>query len=78
MKKVAALTSKIYKAVGVLEAKVEQAKALEDAEKLAFFYHDEVLVAMDELRSYADELETITPKDLWPFPSYGDILFSVK
>ena len=78
LKKVAALTSKIYKAVGVLEAKVEQAKALEDAEKLAFFYHDEVLVAMDELRSYADELETITPKDLWPFPSYGDILFSVK
>ncbi|MCQ2577998.1 MAG: glutamine synthetase III [Treponema sp.] len=78
LKKVAGLTSKIYKAVGVLESKVEQAKSLDDAEKLAFFYHDEVLASMDELRAFADELETITPKDLWPFPSYGDILFSVK
>ncbi|MCQ2613684.1 MAG: glutamine synthetase III [Treponemataceae bacterium] len=78
LKKVAALTSKIYKAVGVLEEKVAKAKEMEGAEELAFFYHDEVLAAMDELRCYADQLETVTPKDLWPFPSYGDILFSVK
>ncbi len=78
LKKVAGLTSKIYKAVGVLEEKVAQAKEMEGAEELAFFFHDQVLAAMDELRCYADQLESVTPKDLWPFPSYGDILFSVR
>ena len=33
---------------------------------------------MNELRISADELETIVPKELWPFPSYGDLLFSVR
>ncbi len=78
LKKVTTLTAKIYKSVNVLEAKVEEAKSLNDAEKLAFFYHDEVMKAMSELRESVDTLEAVTPKDLWPFPSYGDILFSVK
>ena len=33
---------------------------------------------MEELRVYADELETITDARFWPLPSYSDILFSVK
>ena len=78
LKKVAGLTSKIYKAVNDLEAKVEQSKEIEDAAKLAYYFHDTVLESMAALRKLVDELESVSPKELWPFPSYGDLLFSVR
>jgi glutamine synthetase len=34
-----------------------------------------VLPAMLELRKVADKLETITPDDLWPLPTYREMLF---
>jgi len=33
---------------------------------------------MDDLRADADALEQITAADFWPYPSYGDMLFSIK
>jgi glutamine synthetase len=30
---------------------------------------------MNSLRRYADELEAITDKSYWPYPTYSDILF---
>ena len=39
---------------------------------------DTVLPEMCELRVACDEAETVTAKEYWPYPSYGDILFSVK
>ncbi len=43
----------------------------------AMRYSRTVLVPdMDECRSYADELETITSRDAWPIPVYSDLLFS--
>ena len=41
------------------------------------YTHDQGIVAMQETRAVADELETLTAKKCWPFPTYGDILFSV-
>ncbi len=34
-----------------------------------------ILVAMQELRTLADSLETLVAEDLWPFPSYQHMLF---
>ena len=39
---------------------------------------DTVLSKMCELRVACDEAETLTARSYWPFPTYGDILFSVK
>ncbi len=82
LKKVSSLASSIYKKTEALEKAVEEAKALAsggaESGKVAMFYREKVFAAMNELRSSADELETITPKDLWPFPSYGEILYSVR
>ena len=39
---------------------------------------EQVFAAMNELRACADELEIITPKEMWPFTSYGDLLYSVR
>ena len=81
LKKVSALTASIYQKTSALEKDVLDAKAVTeagDSSKTAFFYREHVFASMNELRAAADELETITPKELWPFPSYGDLLFSVR
>ncbi len=44
----------------------------------AEYYRDAVVPAMAALREAADALEVLVAKDLWPIPSYGDILFSVR
>ncbi len=36
-----------------------------------------ILPKMARLRAACDEAETLTPVDFWPFPTYGDLLFSV-
>ena len=33
---------------------------------------------MSELRENVDELEGCVPAEVWPVPSYADLLFSVK
>mgnify|MGYP002856113401 CR=1 FL=1 len=81
LKKVSSLTSLIYKKTAILEKDVMDAKEIaetSDSSKTAFFYREHVFASMNELRSSVDELEVITPKELWPFPSYGDLLYSVK
>ncbi|MBQ3965933.1 MAG: glutamine synthetase type III, partial [Treponema sp.] len=82
LKKVSALTTDIYKKTEALEKSVAEAKELAaggaESGKVAMAYREKVFAAMTALRASADELEVITPKEVWPFPSYGDLLFSVK
>ena len=40
------------------------------------YCHDVIVPDMNECRSYADELETMTARSAWPFPTYSDLLFS--
>ena len=40
--------------------------------------HDVIFADMNELREVVDELETVVPSDIWPYPTYGEILYSVK
>ena len=54
------------------------AKIVEGSQALANYYRDKVFSAMAELRITIDQLETMTPSDKWPVPSYGDLLFSVR
>lgn len=37
-----------------------------------------VIPDMDEVRKLVDEMETLTSSDYWPYPTYFDILYSVK
>ncbi len=55
------------------------AKAAEcaEGEAMARFFHDQVIPSMAALRKPVDELEMIVDKDLWPMPSYGDLIFEV-
>ena len=49
----------------------------DDPEEAARYMRDHALPAMKRLREVADELEIITDKKLWPFPTYDQLLFSV-
>ncbi len=71
-----ALLSDMKVALASLEDALEICSGLESAEQ-AHAYHEKVVPAMDALRAPADRLEMIVDKDLWPFPSYGDLIFEV-
>ena len=48
-----------------------------EGEEQARYFHDVVMPAMDALRAPVDQLEMIVNKELWPMPSYGDLIFEV-
>ena len=76
--KISKLTATAYKKVLKLEEATLKAKEIDDTTELSMFYKDSVFAAMSELRITVDELETMVPAESWPYPSYGDMLFSVK
>ena len=55
----------------------DEAAVKEEGAVQANFYHDEVFPAMEALRAPVDRLEMIVDKDVWPMPSYGDLIFEV-
>ncbi|MCD8221957.1 MAG: glutamine synthetase III [Clostridiales bacterium] len=72
-----ALLSDMKVALAALTDITEKCVAMDDGAAKAHAYHDEVMPAMAALRTPADKLEMIVDKDLWPFPSYGDLIFEV-
>ena len=76
--RISALTAAAVKKTRELEYAVMGVKDVEGTLEQAKYYKDVVFSAMNELRIVVDELETHTSAEYWPYPSYGDILFSVK
>ncbi len=75
--KLSKLSTCLYKRIAALDEAVSQVKELTEVLEIATFYKQTVFTAMQELRVIADELEVYTAKQYWPFPTYGDLLFSV-
>lgn len=76
--KLSELSDSIADATDNLEAEIEKFQAIEDVTEAANDIRDVILGKMDSLRAVCDEAETITTKEFWPFPTYSDLLFSVK
>ena len=55
----------------------ETGVAMKVAKEQAEYYRDVVKTAMEELRTPVDKLEMIVDKEMWPLPSYGDLIFEV-
>ena len=74
-------TSKHLSAMKAALKKLEEvdrtAATMEPGKEQAFYYREVVTKAMDDLRAPADALEMIVDKEIWPFPTYGDLLFEV-
>ena len=71
------LLDEAYDGRCALEKALEQVNGGVD-EKAACQYRDSVLPAMRWLRAAADAMEAKMPSSEWPFPTYGDMMFSVK
>ena len=77
----------IREASGLLHKAKDELKALSDAldrlgtmdtlHEMALFVSDVMVAHMDGLRAAVDGLELITDKDIWPVPTYGDLMFEV-
>ncbi len=78
LKRLSALADSIADNANTLDAALKSAKVSKDAATASAAMRDEVIPAMEALRAAVDEAETLTASDFWPFPTYGDILFSVK
>ena len=78
MEKLSELTDFIMDAVKKLEDSLAQLKQLTDIFKASEFVRDVMLPDMETLRKYVDEAEMLTSQKDWPFPSYGQLLFSVN
>ena len=72
-----ALLSDAQVALAKLKDETAKAGAMEEGREQAVYYRDVVKTAMDALRAPVDELEMIVDKEMWPMPSYGDLIFEV-
>ncbi|MBS6475984.1 MAG: glutamine synthetase type III, partial [Clostridiales bacterium] len=77
IEKISSLTGSLYGATEKLEAVTAEAASVSDALANAQYYRNAVVPAMDEVRTYADALETVIGENYWPFPTYGDLLYGV-
>ncbi len=75
---ISSLTAAAVSRASALEYAVMDVKNISDSLALARYYKDVVFAAMNELRIVVDELETHCAAEFWPYPSYGELLFSVK
>lgn len=67
----------LHKRVQDLENALVEVNAIEGLFESAEYYNLKILPLMNEIRIAADTLETMTASKHWPFPTYGELLFSV-
>ena len=78
LKKLAILEDQIMIKAEELEDAVLKVQDITDITEESCMIRDSVLSKMGELRIACDSAETMTAKKFWPFPTYGDLLFSVR
>jgi glutamine synthetase len=77
LKKLSSLTAELYKKMETLEASVVDEKAFADILEEAKYYRNTVFAGMESTRETADAIESLVGEKYWPYPTYGDLLFSV-
>ena len=77
LRKICEETESLLAAVEALEQSMKAIVAEEEPLAVAAYMHDRVLPSMREVRRIADQLEQVTDKTYWPFPTYDQLLFSV-
>ncbi len=77
LEKLSVLTEELYQANEALDAAMKNVPCGCDIKAQADYYKDTVIGLMQNLRAPADELEALTGKEYWPYPTYSQMLFSV-
>ena len=74
----AALCDTISDTADALDAALAHEKNIAGVAAQSVYSRDTVAKLMQQLRTAADEAETLMPGNLWPYPSYTDIIYSVR
>lgn len=77
LEKCSSRLSETDKAMGVLADAVAHIGGYPEGRERAVYCREKVVKAMEELRKPVDELEMLVDKEMWPMPSYGDLIFEV-
>ncbi len=77
IEKLSELLTRAYEKYAALERAEKNAVAKKSDEEAAFYYKDTVEDKMQALRRVVDEMETLTAREYWPIPTYGDITFKI-
>lgn len=77
LKEICSLLASMKAALKELKAVTDKCHFMDGGEAQAVAYRDQVVPAMEALRLPADQLEMVVDKELWPMPSYGDLIFEV-
>ena len=72
------ITDGLHKRVAELYDELDNAENIDDLLTRAYHYKDAVLFKMKQIREFTDEAELLIARKHWPFPTYGDLLFSVR
>ncbi|MCL2566011.1 MAG: glutamine synthetase III [Defluviitaleaceae bacterium] len=75
--KLSNLSKELYRHIEALENGLDETKNENDNLKRALLYQTKILEKMQELRKTIDELEKIVSREIWAYPSYGELLYSV-
>lgn len=75
LEKTSQLVDALSNAIDSLEVSIAKAKTISKVNLQAQHYQKNVISAMQELRQAADSLESLVDADLWPLPSYAEMLF---
>ena len=67
-----------YEVAQRLDENLQKSKTIKNMANLADFYRVYILEDMKALRFACDSMENVASIEHWPYPSYGDLLFSVK
>ena len=78
LKEVADHLDAMYKAVKKLEADEVKGNDITDVVELADFCKDVIIPDMEEVRAHSDAMEMVADSKVWPYPSYGKLLFGVR
>ena len=78
IKKLTCLTERMAMETDELEQVLLALHDIAETEKASLIIRDQLIQRMGKLRIACDEAETLTAKSWWPYPTYSDLLFSVK
>lgn len=72
------LTEKMKYNINHLESKIKEVQSAHDTvTNVARMWRDNVLSSMEELRSVVDKIEAMVDSNIWPMPTYVDLLFGI-
>jgi len=78
LKEIMELSEKLACKTADLRAISATEPSYKTGDPVSAMFCSDIIAAMSDIREYADKLELMMPRDYWPIPTYGDLLFTQK